>query len=182
MIRVVHPGSGFFTHPGSRIQASKRHRIPDPQHCCQRRIIHECHIHFMLVVGGSKAAFCVDSKKSTRVRRLNGSWSRVQFIQQFLRLEQSKPKIFTSFTELGQLLQGRSQQFPQGRSQKPLQGGPQQKEPNSPSTCLQADIRDIFWEQEDDNLGRNRHPKLISCKYQHRTYFTLYSKAKLTFT
>jgi hypothetical protein len=37
MIRVVHPGSGslLFTHPGSRIQGSKRHRIPDPdpQHC-----------------------------------------------------------------------------------------------------------------------------------------------------
>ncbi len=32
MVRVVHPGSGswFFTHPGSRIQGSKRHRIPDP--------------------------------------------------------------------------------------------------------------------------------------------------------
>ncbi len=32
MIRVVHPGSGsiLFTHPGSRIQGSKRHRIPDP--------------------------------------------------------------------------------------------------------------------------------------------------------
>ncbi len=32
MIRVVHPGSGslHFTHPGSRIQGSKRHRIPDP--------------------------------------------------------------------------------------------------------------------------------------------------------
>ncbi len=32
MIRVVHPESGswFFTHPGSRIQRSKRHRIPDP--------------------------------------------------------------------------------------------------------------------------------------------------------
>ncbi len=31
MILVVHPGSGswFFTHPGSRIQGSKRHRIPD---------------------------------------------------------------------------------------------------------------------------------------------------------
>jgi hypothetical protein len=29
MIRVAHPGSGsrFFTHPGSRIQGSKRHRI-----------------------------------------------------------------------------------------------------------------------------------------------------------
>ncbi len=26
-------GSWFFTHPGSRIQESKRHRIPDPQHC-----------------------------------------------------------------------------------------------------------------------------------------------------
>jgi len=37
LIRVVHPGSEswFFTHPGSRIQGSKRHRIPDPdpQHC-----------------------------------------------------------------------------------------------------------------------------------------------------
>jgi hypothetical protein len=38
MIWVVHPGSDpgsrFFTHPGSRIQGSKRHRIPDldPQH------------------------------------------------------------------------------------------------------------------------------------------------------
>ncbi len=36
MIRVVHTGSGswFFTHPESRIQGSKRHRIPypDPQH------------------------------------------------------------------------------------------------------------------------------------------------------
>jgi hypothetical protein len=38
MIRVVHTGSGspiqilIFTHPGSRIQRSKRHRIPDPQH------------------------------------------------------------------------------------------------------------------------------------------------------
>jgi len=34
MIRVVHPGSGslLFSHPDSRIQGSKRHRIPDPQH------------------------------------------------------------------------------------------------------------------------------------------------------
>ncbi len=36
MIRDVNPvsGSWFFTHPGSRIQGSKRHRIPDldPQH------------------------------------------------------------------------------------------------------------------------------------------------------
>ncbi len=33
MIRVVHPGSGCWisTHPGSRIQGSKRHRIPDPR-------------------------------------------------------------------------------------------------------------------------------------------------------
>jgi hypothetical protein len=32
MIRVVHPGSGswLFIHPVSRIQGSKRHRIPDP--------------------------------------------------------------------------------------------------------------------------------------------------------
>jgi hypothetical protein len=34
MIRVVHPGSRIrmmtSTHPGSRIQGSKRHRIPDP--------------------------------------------------------------------------------------------------------------------------------------------------------
>ncbi len=29
MIRVVHPGSIFLTHPRSRIQGSKRHRIPD---------------------------------------------------------------------------------------------------------------------------------------------------------
>jgi hypothetical protein len=45
MIRNVHSGSGsririliFFTHPGSRIQGSKRHRIPDPdsQHCISR--------------------------------------------------------------------------------------------------------------------------------------------------
>jgi hypothetical protein len=37
MIWIVHPGSGsgLFTHPGSRIQGSKRHRIPDPQHCCK---------------------------------------------------------------------------------------------------------------------------------------------------
>ncbi len=34
MMRVVHPGSGFSTHPGSRIQGSKRHRIPDPQNFC----------------------------------------------------------------------------------------------------------------------------------------------------
>jgi len=35
MIVVVHPGSGswFFTHPGSRIQGSKRHHIPCQQHC-----------------------------------------------------------------------------------------------------------------------------------------------------
>jgi hypothetical protein len=41
MIRVVHPGSRiqmltfYGNHPGSRIQWSKRHRIPDPdhQHC-----------------------------------------------------------------------------------------------------------------------------------------------------
>jgi hypothetical protein len=39
MIRVVHPGSRIrmlsFSHPGSRIQGSKRHPIPDPdpQHC-----------------------------------------------------------------------------------------------------------------------------------------------------
>jgi hypothetical protein len=36
MIRDVHPGPGsririlIFTRPGSRIQGSKRHRIPDP--------------------------------------------------------------------------------------------------------------------------------------------------------
>ncbi len=32
MIRDIHPGSGFwfFSHPGSRIQGIKRHRIPDP--------------------------------------------------------------------------------------------------------------------------------------------------------
>ncbi len=35
MIRVAHPGSGywFFTHPESLIQGSKRHRIPDPEQC-----------------------------------------------------------------------------------------------------------------------------------------------------
>jgi hypothetical protein len=35
MIRVIHPGSGsriLIFYP-SRIQGSKRHRIPDPQHC-----------------------------------------------------------------------------------------------------------------------------------------------------
>ncbi len=39
MIRIVHPGSGCWlsTHPGSRIQGSKRHRIPDPQHCLSAR-------------------------------------------------------------------------------------------------------------------------------------------------
>ncbi len=37
MIQDIHPGSGsrlgifIFTHPGSRIQGSKRHRILDPQ-------------------------------------------------------------------------------------------------------------------------------------------------------
>jgi hypothetical protein len=40
MIRVVHPGFGIFTHPGSRIQGSKRHRIPDPdpQNCLEERL------------------------------------------------------------------------------------------------------------------------------------------------
>jgi hypothetical protein len=37
MIWVVHPGSRIrmltFSHPGSRIEGSKRHPIPDPQHC-----------------------------------------------------------------------------------------------------------------------------------------------------
>jgi hypothetical protein len=46
MIRVVHsgPGSWFFTHPGSRIQGSKRRQIPDPdpQHC--RRLIQLCEL------------------------------------------------------------------------------------------------------------------------------------------
>jgi hypothetical protein len=32
MIGVVHPGSRVITQPGSRVQGSKRHRIPDPQH------------------------------------------------------------------------------------------------------------------------------------------------------
>jgi hypothetical protein len=36
MIRAVYPRSGFFTHPGSRIQGSKRDRIPDPQHLSQK--------------------------------------------------------------------------------------------------------------------------------------------------
>jgi hypothetical protein len=38
MIRDVLPGSGswFFTHPGSQIQGSKRHRIPEPQHYSKR--------------------------------------------------------------------------------------------------------------------------------------------------
>jgi hypothetical protein len=32
MILVVHPGSGLliFSHPGSMVQGSKRHTIPDP--------------------------------------------------------------------------------------------------------------------------------------------------------
>ncbi len=42
MIRVVHPGSGscFFTHLGSQIQRSKRHRTPnpDPQQCTQLNV------------------------------------------------------------------------------------------------------------------------------------------------
>ncbi len=29
-------GIWFFSHPGSRIQGPKGHRIPDPQHCCKR--------------------------------------------------------------------------------------------------------------------------------------------------
>jgi hypothetical protein len=40
MIQAVHPGSRsrFFTHPGSRIQGSKRLRVfdPDPQHCLKQ--------------------------------------------------------------------------------------------------------------------------------------------------
>jgi hypothetical protein len=44
MIWVVHPGSGswVFTHPRSRIQESKRHRIPDPdpQHCIFDYFVH----------------------------------------------------------------------------------------------------------------------------------------------
>ncbi len=28
-------GYWFFTHPGSQIKVSKRHRIPDPHHCCK---------------------------------------------------------------------------------------------------------------------------------------------------
>ncbi len=35
---IPDPGSGFLTHPGSRIQGSKRHRIPDPQHWLWVRI------------------------------------------------------------------------------------------------------------------------------------------------
>ncbi len=47
MIRDVHPGSWtwFLTHPGSRIQGSKRHRIPDqdPQHCSMYTLVmHSC--------------------------------------------------------------------------------------------------------------------------------------------
>ncbi len=42
MIRMVipdpDPRSWFFTHHGSRIQGSKRHQIPDPQHCSQSKI------------------------------------------------------------------------------------------------------------------------------------------------
>jgi hypothetical protein len=30
MIQVVHPGSGFFTHPRSRVQKGTGSRIPDP--------------------------------------------------------------------------------------------------------------------------------------------------------
>ena len=30
---ISDPDPDFFTHPGSRIQGSKRHRIPDSQHC-----------------------------------------------------------------------------------------------------------------------------------------------------
>ncbi len=42
MIWVIHPGSGslLLTHPGSRIQGSKKHRIPDPQHCKNYKITH----------------------------------------------------------------------------------------------------------------------------------------------
>ncbi len=35
MIRVVHPGSGFFTHPGSRGQKGSRIRIRNIAHCCR---------------------------------------------------------------------------------------------------------------------------------------------------
>ncbi len=52
MIRVVHPGSRIWmltsTHPGSRIQGSKRHRIPDPdpQHCMKDLIL-QCNMTFV---------------------------------------------------------------------------------------------------------------------------------------
>jgi hypothetical protein len=32
---IPDPDLDFFIHPGSRIQGSKRHRIPDPQHCIE---------------------------------------------------------------------------------------------------------------------------------------------------
>jgi hypothetical protein len=43
MIRDVHPGSliRIFSHPGSWIQGSKKHRIPylDPQHCAEDYLV-----------------------------------------------------------------------------------------------------------------------------------------------
>jgi hypothetical protein len=49
-------GSGLFTHPGSRIQGSKRHRIPeDPQPCseCRKKILYR----FSLMIKVSKPEY-----------------------------------------------------------------------------------------------------------------------------
>ncbi len=52
MIRVYHPGSGScFYPPESRIQGSKRHRIPDPQHW-RRHVVFSCWAWYFLPIRG----------------------------------------------------------------------------------------------------------------------------------
>jgi hypothetical protein len=63
---MYYPDSDPFTHPRSRIQGSKRHRIPDPQHC-QDTINSVPHVYYN-TRSSSKSGLTLSAAKSMSSR------------------------------------------------------------------------------------------------------------------
>ena len=91
-------------------------------------------------MGGGKETFCLDLDTSLQVRRLSQDWSRVGFIKQFVRLSPTQScQVFATFSGLGQFLQ---------RPRKALA-----------ANCLEAEVKEVTFCQQDDSIGKNLQPR-----------------------
>jgi hypothetical protein len=75
MIRVVHPGSRIrmltFSHPGSRIQGSKRHPIPDPGSGSETLVSGFHHVSGFVTVFGFGIQIRIQEGKQLRISGLS---------------------------------------------------------------------------------------------------------------